>query len=345
MGYYKPSDGEYTVFEPRKQLATVSGSGSCFLSNTRVVTISSCDSQVQWKRIPKQGDWIALINPQTTSCNPCDSLITAIHLGAKGAIVVNQPGNQQGYPFPLPPRPQRCYRYPKYRAEMMRIGVVSLSDDAAVAFLSTMAEDNKLRVDLKVVSAYRGNYSRAHRFFFNRIDYITRNVIATSKAGNASSIVLFGSHLDSVPVGPGVNDDGSGASATLELARAFDSSTLAKTTKNKVQFAWWTAEEIGLLGSRFYVKNLTDNHPDILSSYMLNIDTDMIASPNYVRGVWSGSELKDPLKSKTAIITKLISDYFAKQGLPIFEFKFNGRSDFQPFLDAGIPCILFSGIF
>ena len=315
--------GEFTSYEPRLQIATVQGSGSCWLEEARVFMISDCNLR---KMPKKQGDWIALIDASrsSSSCSHCDRMTTAIRLGATGVVFLSTPGNQQGYPHPLPPRHGVCGRYPKYVEVMNNVGIVGLSDDAAWDFLSKFAGNPKLKATLKVMSAYR--------------DYPTRNIIATSVAGNASDIVMFGSHLDGVPAGPGINDDGSGAAATLELARAFAASPLATTTIPKLRFAWWTAEEIGLLGSKFYVQNLTDHAPEELAAFRLNIDTDMIASPNWVRGVWSGADLQEPLRSKTRVISDLINNLFSKQGLPTFEFKFNGRSDFQPFLDAGVPC-------
>lgn len=313
----------YTSYEPRLQLATLYGSGSALIENGRVFVISQCGiTKSPMKK--KRGEWVALVDASRPlqQCSYCDRLVTAIRLGASGAIVINSPGNQEGYPHPLPPRPGRCHRNEKYVNDMRKIGIVALSDDAAFDFLTKFAADPKLRVDLRVVSAFR--------------DYPTRNIIATTKAGDPNDIVMFGSHLDGVPAGPGINDDGSGAMATLELARAFGDSPLALQTIPRIRFAWWTAEEIGLLGSKFYVKNLTDQE---LKAFRLNIDTDMIASPNWVRGVWDGSDIKDEtLRSKTRVITDLITAWFRNRSLPTFAFKFNGRSDFQPFLDAGVPC-------
>ena len=71
----------------------------------------------------------------------------------------------------------------------------------------------------------------------------TLNVIATTKEGDDSSVIIAGSHLDSVPQGPGINDDGSGASGTLEVAVAFYKSGLSKKTHQKVKFAFWSGEE------------------------------------------------------------------------------------------------------
>lgn len=50
---------------------------------------------------------------------------------------------------------------------------------------------------------------------------------------------------------------------------------------NKVIFAWWGAEEIGLIGSRYFVRDLKTNNPDKFSQIAGNLNFDMLASPNY----------------------------------------------------------------
>lgn len=72
----------------------------------------------------------------------------------------------------------------------------------------------------------------------------TWNVFAETAGGDSENVVMTGAHLDSVVPGPGVNDNGSGSAAILEVAEQ-----MAKVKpKNKVRFAWWGAEELGLLG-------------------------------------------------------------------------------------------------
>ena len=86
----------------------------------------------------------------------------------------------------------------------------------------------------------------------------TENVIAESKGGDASNVVMAGAHLDSVEAGPGINDNGSGSSALIETAEQ-----MAKVKpKNKVRFAWWGAEEASLVGSTHYVGSLTEDEGD-----------------------------------------------------------------------------------
>jgi Peptidase family M28/PA domain len=74
--------------------------------------------------------------------------------------------------------------------------------------------------------------------------------------------VVVGSHLDSVPAGPGINDNGSGSSNTLEMAIQLRKTGLVDKLVNQVRFCFWGAEELGLKGSRFYVHNLVQNDPE-----------------------------------------------------------------------------------
>ena len=92
---------------------------------------------------------------------------------------------------------------------------------------------------------------------------------------------MAGAHLDSVQEGAGINDNGSGSAALLEVALQ-----MAKVKPNNaVRFAWWGAEEEGLLGSEYYVGQLSDAEVDDIGLYL---NFDMIASPNYTTGIYDG---------------------------------------------------------
>ncbi|CCO33130.1 putative leucine aminopeptidase 2 [Rhizoctonia solani AG-1 IB] len=86
-------------------------------------------------------------------------------------------------------------------------------------------------------------------------DVISENIIAQTLWGNQNNVIHVGGHLDSVPAGPGVNDDGSGSATVAELLVQL---AKFKPSKNAVRFSWWTNEEIGLIGSQYYVDSLTD---------------------------------------------------------------------------------------
>lgn len=66
------------------------------------------------------------------------------------------------------------------------------------------------------------------------------NIISETKEGDPNNVIMLGAHLDSVQAGAGINDDGSGSAALLELMGSFKK---YKGFKNKVRFAWWGAEE------------------------------------------------------------------------------------------------------
>lgn len=172
-----------------------------------------------------------------------------------------------------------------------------------------------------------------------------QNVIAESALGDGSRVITVGAHLDSVQEGPGINDNGSGSSTNLEIAKQY--MKLSVPPKNKLRFIWFAAEELGLLGSDFYVKSLSKEEK---SQIMAMLNFDMLSSQNYVRFVYDGDNSgrteifgqKGPEGS--AQLEKIFLDYFASQNLPNEPTAFNGRSDYGPFIKAGIPAGgLFSG--
>lgn len=172
------------------------------------------------------------------------------------------------------------------------------------------------------------------RLFANvsRVPSTTENVIAESRRGDPNNVIMAGAHLDSVPEGPGINDNGSGSSGLIEVAE-----TLAKAKpKNKLRFAWWGAEESGLVGSNFYVNNLSDED---LADIELYLNFDMIGSPNYglfiYDGDGSGFGLVGPEGSDD--IEALFERYYVEQGVPSEPTAFSGRSDYQAFILNGVP--------
>jgi Zn-dependent M28 family amino/carboxypeptidase len=119
---------------------------------------------------------------------------------------------------------------------------------------------------------------------------VTKNVIATSDRGNADEKVIVGAHLDSVVEGPGINDNGSGTSQNLEIAEEI--SALDIRPRRQLVFAFWGAEESGVLGSEHYVESLS---PDEVGRIYANLNFDMTASPNYVRFVYDGDGSDTPV--------------------------------------------------
>ncbi|MFC0865411.1 M28 family metallopeptidase [Sphaerimonospora cavernae] len=159
----------------------------------------------------------------------------------------------------------------------------------------------------------------------------THNVIADSKWGDPKKVVHLGAHLDSVPDGPGINDNGSGSAAILEVAR-----TLGKIpTRNKLRFSFWSAEEFGLLGAEHYVANLSAQE---LANTKLYLNFDMIATPNYALKIYDGDGSEgDAGPAGSDEIEKLFENYFKGIRQKYVGTDFDGRSDYGPFIEAGIP--------
>lgn len=162
------------------------------------------------------------------------------------------------------------------------------------------------------------------------------NVIAETRGGDPDRVVLLGAHLDSL-TGPGINDNGSGVSALLEIAEEL--AEMHPRLRNQVKFAFWGAEEAGLVGSTEYVEQLTAEER---SQIMLNLNFDMIASPNFVRFVYDGDTSSFPpppggAPPGSGEIERVFNDYFRSQNMPTEPTAFDGRSDYGPFIAQGIP--------
>ena len=165
----------------------------------------------------------------------------------------------------------------------------------------------------------------------------TSNVIADLPGGRTDRTVAVGAHLDSVPEGPGINDDGSGTATDLEVALQ-----MAKTkTVNHVRFLWFGAEEAGLIGSQRYVASLTNQEQHDI---MAMLDFDMLASPNFVRFVYDGDGSSTGTKgpSGSGTIEQVFNSFWNSQGLATEPTAFDGRSDYDSFTAVGIPA---GGIF
>ncbi|MFF5209266.1 M28 family peptidase [Streptosporangium sp. NPDC000396] len=148
------------------------------------------------------------------------------------------------------------------------------------------------------------------------------NLIADWPGGDTNQVVMAGAHLDSVSAGPGINDNGSGSSALLEVAL-----TLAArnpTMARHVRFGWWTDEEQGLNGSRFYVNSLSSTERSRITVYH---NYDMVGSPNggyFINNI------------TTAAATHLKAFYDSLNLQPEENTEGANRSDDASFRNAGI---------
>jgi Zn-dependent M28 family amino/carboxypeptidase len=200
--------------------------------------------------------------------------------------------------------------------------VVSASFALGEALATTSGLSVRLKVDARIES----------------VDSV--NVLADTRAGRSDRLVVVGAHLDSVAEGAGINDNGSGTGTILEIA--LQMSRLGVTPRNKVRFAFWGGEEDGLIGSTHYVSQLSKTD---IRRHHVNLNFDMLGSPNFVRFVYDGDGSDGEAgPNGSDVIESVFLKYFAGQGLAAAPTEFDGRSDYGPFIEAGIPAGgLFSG--
>jgi Zn-dependent M28 family amino/carboxypeptidase len=152
--------------------------------------------------------------------------------------------------------------------------------------------------------------------------------------GASGRFWVIGAHLDSVPAGPGINDNGTGTSLVLQLAER-----LAGTTpEHGVRFALWGGEEVGLVGSLAHTRALDEQD---VSTLVGNLNFDMVGSPNPGNFIFDGdgSDLEPSidLHPGSAVIESLFQEHFDAAEAPHAAIAFEGRTDYVGFALAGLP--------
>ncbi|WP_432107988.1 M28 family metallopeptidase [Streptomyces sp. AA1529] len=250
---------------------------------------------------------IALI--KRGGCTFAQKQATAAEAGAVGAVVYN---NEEGALNGTLGSPD---------AARIPTGGITLADGEALA---EQAADGDVTVNLEV---------REHQE-----QRTTQNVLAETRGGDPDNTVMLGAHLDSVPEGPGINDNGSGSAGVLETALQLAGADHKGKHANKVRFALWSAEELGLLGAEHYVSELSAAERGKISLYL---NFDMIASPNYGMFAYDGDDSDGtgagPGPEGSAVLEKNLVDFLATRGTETRGTDFTGRSDYGPFIEAGIP--------
>ncbi|WUI00994.1 M28 family peptidase [Spirillospora sp. NBC_00431] len=249
-------------------------------------------------------DSIALV--QRGTCTFATKAAKARAAGASAVVIYNKPG-ERGPVIGTVGKPTR-------------IPVVGTSHRVGAALAKAAGKGGlKLRVRTDTVHGQRRS----------------ANVIVDTERGRADNVVLVGAHLDSVPAGAGINDNGTGSATLLAIASKIDK--LGESgLRNRVRFAWWGAEEEGLRGSRHYVRSLS---PAGRHKIALALNFDMLGSRNGTRGVYDGdhsTRAGTRAPAGSAAIERMFRDYFKRRHLPTTEHVFNGRSDYGPFIEAGI---------
>ncbi|KAH7312733.1 aminopeptidase Y [Stachybotrys elegans] len=153
---------------------------------------------------------------------------------------------------------------------------------------------------------------------------ITQNVFVETEEGDPHNVIMLGAHLDSVQAGPGINDDASGTSLILEVFKAVQNYRF----KNKLRFAWWGAEENGLLGSEYYCSNLEVSEVNNLLAYL---NYDMVSKGYFGVSDNDGRAHGSVAPSGSEVIQQIYLDYFASQGLETTPAILTNGSDYASF--------------
>lgn len=196
-----------------------------------------------------------------------------------------------------------------------------------------------VRVPVVIVAAAAGRaLARARGAVGVRVDAASerrtaRNVVAELPGRDGARTVMAGAHLDSVPDGPGINDDGSGVAALLAVASRL---AAAPRPRDTVRLGFWTAEELGLYGSRRHVALLGAADRRRIRAY---VNLDMVASPNAVLQTYGAGaaeaalrralDARGPAPTRTAIGAASDHASFQRAGVPVAGV-FTGASERVP---------------
>ncbi|WP_247597616.1 M28 family peptidase [Streptomyces sp. RKND-216] len=162
------------------------------------------------------------------------------------------------------------------------------------------------------------------------------NLIADWPGGDPEQVLMAGAHLDSVSAGSGINDNGTGSAGILEVA--LEVARQDHQPDKHLRFAWWGAEELGLVGSEHYVDTLSSAERQKIAGYY---NFDMIGSSNGGYFVYDGDNSdgtgSGPGPDGSAHLENVLEEYFATIDVPTRGTDFDGRSDYGPFIRVGIP--------
>ncbi|MBT2657940.1 M28 family peptidase [Bacillus sp. ISL-18] len=167
-----------------------------------------------------------------------------------------------------------------------------------------------------------------------KTSYVVEAKLKPNKNKDTGQIVTIGAHHDSVPNGPGANDDASGVSAVLELARIFVNTPI----DTEVRFLTFGSEERGMMGSSFYVSQLPKSDIDRMVAHF---QMDMIGGAEAGEDNPLGGLIMYTIDGHKNLVTDLGASASSRMYDVAVPYGQLGRSDHQPFHDVGIPSALF----
>jgi Zn-dependent M28 family amino/carboxypeptidase len=280
--------GDATFIGPDEVRALIYSPGGEVSGTVAILAGSGCDPD-DFAGMPSG----ALALTTTGGCLRRDQAVNAAAAGA-GALIVGYPGRGPG----------EIFRPTLIDPGGIVIPVVSVTDAAVAALTAADGSTARLSVETEMPET------------------TFRNVIA--QLGDGPSVLVLGGHLDSVLDGPGINDNGSGVAALLEIARGFVEAGVPQGWT--VRIGLWGAEEFGSIGSRAYVDALDGE----VAAY-LNLD--MTGSVNGATLVYEEAGAAPGSEEITAAYEAWLND----AGEAFAPVDIGLSSDHFGFAQAGIP--------
>ncbi|WP_026691459.1 M28 family peptidase [Alteribacter aurantiacus] len=234
-----------------------------------------------------------------------DKVLNAANAGAEGVIIFNNTtGNLNGT---------------LGQANDKYVPAVSITQAQGNALVTQLDQGEVVTASLTVLGA-ESSMRTSH------------NVIASKKPTNKNKdngqVVTVTSHHDSVPGSPGANDNASGTAMVLELARVMKN----MPTDTELRFITFGAEELGLIGSRYYVNNLPEKELDRI---VANFNLDMVGSQD------AGDLVMRTVNGQSNLVTDLAQASSLRLNGEPTPFGQGGSSDHVPFGEKGISAALF----
>lgn len=253
----------------------------------------------------------AIVVVNDTGCSIVAKHDAAVAKGAVGLLVVSVPGDDGS--------PPGLFGAGYYRGLTMPVGVIADADiDTAL---------RRARTPVKLILETRA------------VEITSRNVLAQTKTGDTRNVVMVGAHLDSAAESPGINNNGSGLAAVLEIAAKLGSQP---QVTNAVRFGFWGSSESSLAGVMDYVHGLDRDQLNDIALY-LNFDT--LASPNAGFFTYDGDQsgqVNPDLPSADVPegsegIERTLAGYLNLAGKRPADMPLGFTTDYSPFLSAGVP--------
>jgi carboxypeptidase Q len=315
--YVNPANGK-TVVVPKHWVETASWSRSTasIQGNFVVVSNNGCQES-DYAGLPIKGE-IAFVRGGG-SCTHYNKGLLATRMGAKAMITwdpKNQPYHEARYGGKRTPYPGTI---------PLQTAGIGGSAAAALSKIVLASKSSGPGAVIGSLTVYNPGVPADRTY--------TKNLCYETISGDKERVLVLGAHIDSVMAGPGINDNGSGVAAILEIAKQLSRFSLA----NRLRFCFWSGEEQGLLGSTYYVENLSPAEKNRIVAYL---NFDMIGSPHPTYGIMSGTEVSHdglvPPQGSSGL-TGLWTSYFTDEKIPFEMYAFEGHTDHTAFRDAGIP--------